>query len=136
MKIKIFCFILIIFLVMPLIPAENLGISTDEKNIIFKNQYNGIQSSPFIGLSIVFFVGKATVYDYNDTALDDITVRPDYNKIKWFCLSNPLESGSASGSLVISLHDIRGYIGPKPIVENGNINFIFVLAKDIVIMKP
>ena len=136
MKIKIFCIIISTFLIMPLITAEQLEIQSNEENIKNNYQNDYIQPAPHIGLSFVFFIGNAIVHDYNESAPKDITIQASKNKLNWFCLVNPTESGSAGGTFVVNIHDYIGVIRPQPITENDNINFIFVLAKDLIIMLP
>jgi hypothetical protein len=122
-----------------MVAADKFDISVVEdiiEEINFDNQNDFVQPMPHKGLSFVFYIGNATVYEYYESETISITVRPFSNRIKWFCIGRPFGPGSAGGGNVISLHDIKGYIGPKPIFENGSINFIFGLVKDIVIMIP
>ena len=124
-----------ILLFLPIVTAEKSDIQSS-KNYIENNTNECIEPIPHIGLSLVFFWGKATVQYYDKTPLKDITIRVTHNEIKWLCLQRLSESGSAGSSHVVSLHNCRGFIGPTPIIENESIKFIFVLAQDIVITLP
>jgi hypothetical protein len=90
---------------------------------------------PHFGVSIVFFAGNANVYEYNDTAPRDLTVRPQQNKIRWFCFGRPWFSSADSG-YVVTLHNYRGMVRPQPIVEGDNISFLFVVARDVIVALP
>ncbi|MFX0132776.1 MAG: hypothetical protein ACFFDN_03930 [Candidatus Hodarchaeota archaeon] len=140
MKIKVFCVILGILLFFPLVAAHQVEIYSDEniiENNIINNQNDVEQPKPHWGLSFVFYIGKAIVYDcYYKEDLLFLTVRPISNKIKWFCIGRPFGQDSASGSFVVGIDYFKGYVGPKPIEKDGIINFIFGLARDIVVMIP
>ena len=136
MKIKVFCIILGLLLFLPFVTAKQVEISSDEKiieNIDVDNQNDNVQPMPHWGLSYVFYIGNASVYEYYEDDSITITIRPFVNSIRWFCIGRPFGWASAGGPFAVSFEDFRGYVGPKPIVEDGSINFIFGLVEDIVV---
>ena len=136
MKIKVFCIIFGLLLFLPFVTAKQAEISSDENiiiNVDVDNQNDNVQPMPHWGLSFVFYIGNATVYEYYEEDPITITLRPFENRIRWFCIGRPFGRDSAGGTFAVCLGDFRGYIGPKPIVENGSINFIFGLVEDIVV---
>ncbi|KYK28519.1 hypothetical protein AYK20_01090 [Thermoplasmatales archaeon SG8-52-1] len=136
MKIKVFCIILGLLLFLPFVTAKQVEISSNEKiieNIDVDNQNDNVQPMPHWGLSFVFYIGNASVYEYYEDDSITITIRPFVNSIRWFCIGRPFGWASAGGPFAVSFEDFRGYVGPKPIVEDGSINFIFGLVEDIVV---
>ncbi len=95
---------------------------------------NDFTPLPHFGLSIVFYRGDAEVYDYTES-YPSITLRPQHHEIKWFCFRKPWFSSTSHG-FVTNIHDYRGIVKPEPIVPGGNIKFLFVVAKDIIVMLP
>ncbi len=85
---------------------------------------------PSFGLSIVFFRGNALVYRHIENN-PSITLRPYDNKVKWFCLGKPWFSSSHG---YVGIDKYRGIIKPEPI-EGENISFLFVIAKEVIVMK-
>jgi len=136
MKIKVFIIILGLLLFLPFVTAKQVEISSNEKiieNIDVDNQNDNVQPMPHWGLSFVFYIGNASVYEYYEDDSITITIRPFVNSIRWFCIGRPFGWASAGGPFAVSFEDFRGYVGPKPIVEDGSINFIFGLVEDIVV---
>ena len=131
MKTKIICVLIITILLLPLVTAQKIDEIPYEYDID-KNQ-DDEEPRPHYGLSFVFYYGNATVYEYYEDDSIIITIRPFENRIRWFCIGRPFGGGSAGGTFAVCLDNLKGYVGPKPIVVNGSINFIFGLVERIIV---
>ena len=135
---KIISIVICMLVLIPTLSAEEPIIDIFNYQIVneaVQKQNNNMQPMPYYGLSLVLFIGSAEIFDYDNKIPRDITVRPHHNKIRWLCIGKPWLSSGCS-SFVVSIHNYIGVVGPQPITDGGIIHFIFVIARDIVIMLP
>jgi hypothetical protein len=138
MKIKIISIIVLLLFFIPMATANDY-ISENCNAVSDINE--GKQPCPCFGKAFVFYLGKAEVYESDESNPDDIAIKTFSNKIRLICFGfgsprfGPLFE-SFKGNYIITLDDYRGYIGPKPIVEGENINYIFAWVQNVIVSLP
>ena len=138
MKIKIFSIVVMMLFLIPMVSADE---SVSENCNTVHNVNDCIQPCPCFSKAFVFYLGKAEVYEYDESNPDDITIKSFSNRIRLICFGfgSPLfrpKFESFSGGFVITLDDYKGFIGSKPIVEGENINYIFAWVKNVIVSLP
>jgi hypothetical protein len=129
-KILIIAFITTLVIILLPMQITSAQICNSEK----QNQIRTEKPLPRYGNSLVFFSGTSSILKYNAT-YPSLTLQSEDHTIKWFCLSKPWFV-SAGPNFVVDIHMYHGIVRPAHFIEGETINFLFVFAKDVIVMLP